>query len=162
MFLFSQLTSWIQTNSFYCPQYLCLFCISLSATQINMVKKWCWFSQINVFHKYLPQVVQILFLSCHFDIVHIHRRIILSLLTKKHSQFGTFSHSFSNITFLNCLSHTSLGEGWPYWFRSRGTTVSSILDHDLGHFCRGRRIQMSGHSDFGILIWEQPPFLPGF
>ena len=26
----------------------------------------------------------------------------------------------------------------------------SILDHDLGHLCRGRRIQMSGHSDFGI------------
>ena len=33
---------------------------------------------------------------------------------------------------------------------SRGTTGSSILDHDLGHLCRGRRIQMSGHSDFGI------------
>ena len=25
-----------------------------------------------------------------------------------------------------------------------------LLDHDLGHLCRGRRIQMSGHSDFGI------------
>ena len=25
-----------------------------------------------------------------------------------------------------------------------------ILDHDLGHLCCGRRIQMSGHSDFGI------------
>ena len=23
-------------------------------------------------------------------------------------------------------------------------------NHDLGHLCRGRRIQMSGHSDFGI------------
>ena len=34
--------------------------------------------------------------------------------------------------------------------RSRGTTGSSILDHDLGHLCRGRRIQMSGHSDLGI------------
>ena len=30
-------------------------------------------------------------------------------------------------------------------------TGSSILDHDLGHLCRGRRIQMSGHSDLGIL-----------
>ena len=27
----------------------------------------------------------------------------------------------------------------------------SILDHDFGHLCRGRRIQMSGHSDFGII-----------
>ena len=28
--------------------------------------------------------------------------------------------------------------------------MSSILDHDLGHLCRRRRIQMSGHSDLGI------------
>ena len=28
---------------------------------------------------------------------------------------------------------------------------SSILDHDLDQLCRGRRIQMSGHSDLGIL-----------
>ena len=25
-----------------------------------------------------------------------------------------------------------------------------MLDRDFGHLCRGRRIQMSGHSDFGI------------
>ena len=30
------------------------------------------------------------------------------------------------------------------------TTGSSILDHDFGHLCRGRRIHMSGHSDFVI------------
>ena len=43
----------------------------------------------------------------------------------------------------------------PYRFRSRGTTGSSILDHDFGHLCRGKRIQMSGHSDFGIFnnLW---------
>ena len=28
--------------------------------------------------------------------------------------------------------------------------LGSILDHDFGHLCRGRRIQMSGHSDLGI------------
>ena len=26
-----------------------------------------------------------------------------------------------------------------------------MLDHDLGHLWLGRRIQISGHSDFGIL-----------
>ena len=26
----------------------------------------------------------------------------------------------------------------------------SILDHDLSHLCFGRRIQISGHSDFGV------------
>ena len=25
-----------------------------------------------------------------------------------------------------------------------------MLAHDLGHLCRGRRIHISGHSDFGI------------
>ena len=34
-------------------------------------------------------------------------------------------------------------------FRSRGTTGSSILDHDFGQQGRGRPVQMSGHSDLG-------------
>ena len=28
---------------------------------------------------------------------------------------------------------------------------ASMFDHDLGHLCRGRRIQKSGHCDSGIL-----------
>ena len=50
------------------------FAFSLSATKINMVKEWCWFFQINVFHKYFPHLVKILFLSRHFDFVHVHRQ----------------------------------------------------------------------------------------
>ena len=48
----------------------------------------------------------------------------------------------------------------PYRFRSRGTIGSSILDHDFGHLCRGRRIQKSGHSDFGIFnnLWASSIF----
>ena len=44
-------------------------------------------------------------------------------------------------------------------FVQEETTGSSILDHDFGHLCRGRRIQMSGHSDLGIspLFWEHLP-----
>ena len=41
---------------------------------------------------------------------------------------------------------------------SRGTTGSSILDHDFGHLCRGRRIHMSGHSDF----WNLKQFVSIF
>ena len=37
-------------------------------------------------------------------------------------------------------------------FVHKETAGSSMLDHDLGHLCFGRRIQMSGHSDFGIFI----------
>ena len=33
----------------------------------------------------------------------------------------------------------SPAKGWPYRFCSRGTTGSSILDHDLGHLCRRRK-----------------------
>ena len=46
---------------------------SLSATQINMVKQWCWFSQINVFQENLPSRFYVCSLACQFDIVHIHR-----------------------------------------------------------------------------------------
>ena len=83
--------------------------------------------------------------------------------TNKHSQLETFSHSFSKRIFSDCLSHNSPAQGWPYRFRSKGTTGSSTLDRDFGHLCRGRRIQRSGHSDFGIfsIIWEHLPFLPG-
>ena len=33
---------------------------------------------------------------------------------------------------------------------ARRTTESSMFDHDFGHLCRGRRIHMSGHSEFGM------------
>ena len=74
----------------------------------------------------------------------------------KHSQLESFSQPYFNRIFSNCLSPT----GWPYRFRSRGTTGSSILDHDFGHLCRGRRIQMSGHSDLGIFnnLWASSIF----
>ena len=60
----------------------------------------------------------------------------------------------------NCLSHNSPAKRWPYRFSSRGTPGSSILDNDLSHLCRGRRIQMSGHSDFGIFnnLWTSSIF----
>ena len=69
------------------------------------------------------------------------------------------SIGFSQIAF----PHNSPAKGWPYRFRSRGTTGSSILDHDLGHLCRGRLIQMSGHSDLGIFnnLWASSFFYLG-
>ena len=76
-------------------------------------------------------------------------------MNKETFPFGIFSQPCFNRIFSNCFSHNSPAKGWPYKFRSRGTTGSSILDHDFGHLCRGRRIQMSGHSDFGIFnnLW---------
>ena len=71
--------------------------------------------------------------------------------TNKHSQFGTFSHLSSNATSSNCLSHMSPARRCAYKFLARGTTGSSMFSQDFEHLCRGRRIHMSGHSDFGIM-----------
>ena len=36
-----------------------------------------------------------------------------------------------------------------------------MLAHDFGHLSRGRRIHISGHSDWHFsAVWERPPFLP--
>ena len=72
-----------------------------------------------------------------------------SRLTNKHSEF-IFHKAYSNRTFSICFSHNRPARGWPYRFLYRRTTKSSILDHDLAHLCFDRRIQISGHSDFGI------------
>ena len=68
----------------------------------------------------------------------------------KHSQFRTFPNrvpiELSQIAF----SISILPKGDRTDFLSRGTTGSS-MDDDFDHLCFGRRIQISGHSDFGIL-----------
>ena len=80
---------------------------------------------------------------------HPHTQIRITLFQGKRMSIPNWKPSPNRI-FSNWLSHNSPAKGWPYRFRSRGTTRSSILDHDFGHVCRGRRIQMSGHSDLGI------------
>ena len=93
-------------------------------------------------------------------------RIVLFLSSRKSIPISKlFTQPCSNRAFPNCLSHNSPAKGWPYRFRSEGTTGSSMLDNDSGHLCRGRRIQLSGHSlsYFGILkISEHLPFLLGY
>ena len=81
--------------------------------------------------------------------------------TNRHSQFCSFSHPSFNRTPSNCLSHKSPASGCRYKFLSWGTAGSSMFIHVLSHLCRGRRIHISGHSDFGILSNQvYPPFLP--
>ena len=70
--------------------------------------------------------------------------------TNRHCQFDIFPHPSLNKTSWKYRSDNSPAKGWSYSFRSRGTTGSSILDHDFHHLCLGRRIHTSGHSDFGI------------
>ena len=86
-----------------------------------------------------------------------------SRCTNKHSQLGTFSQPYFNRILSNGLSHNSPAKGWPYRFLSRGTTGSSMLEHDLGHLYV---VDESKCLDIPILefkiILEHPPFLPGY
>ena len=131
-----------------------------------MIKERCWFSQINFFIEYFLFHIGSTF--CFFPAnlmssTYTDKNNPFWRCTNKHSQLETFSQLCFNSIYLNCLSHNSPAKGWPYRFRSRGTTGSSILDHDFGHLCRGRRIQMSGHSDFGIFnnLWASSIFYLG-
>ena len=71
-------------------------------------------------------------------------------MNEEHSQFGIFPQPCFSRIVSHCLSFQSPAKRWPYRFLSRGKIGSSIMDHGLGHLCRGRRIQVSGHSDLGI------------
>ena len=102
--------------------------------------------------------------SSHFDIIHVFRQEqSLFSLNKLTLPIRDFFPSKSRKNFLQLVFYTrSLQVGVRTKFRSRGTTGSSMLDHDDGHLCRGRRIHVSGHSDlefFGTIL-ELPPFLP--
>ena len=91
---------------------------------------------------------------------HTQTRIALfACLTNKHSLLETFSQPCCNWLFSNCLSHNSPAKGWPYRFRTRGTTGSSTLDHDFGHLCRGRRIQICSIWIFWTMVVHLPFWL---
>ena len=59
--------------------------------------------------------------------------------------------SFSPIRFPEELSLISPAEDDRTEFAQEEQLDLPLLDHDLGHLCFGGRIQISGHSDFGIL-----------
>ena len=114
----------IQTWFCNCPQYLCLFHIVFECSpSIHDQGKML----------VLPNRLLYLMSSTYTD-----KNNPFSRCTNKHSQLETFSQPCCNAIFSNCLSHNSTAKGWPYRFRSRGTTGSSILDHDLRHLCRGK------------------------
>ena len=117
-----------------------------------MIQERCWFSQIDFFVEYFPHRINIVFLSSQF-LCHPHTQI--KKLLFQDAQRDIPNLEFSPIHVATGLSQIAfpiivLPKDDHDKFRSRGTTGSSILDHDFGHLCRGRRIQMSGHSDFGI------------
>ena len=134
-----------------CRQYLCLFRILVECNPSIHDPRKILVLPNRVVSSVLSTLdrCSVSFQPIFMSYTYTDKNNPFSRFTNEPSQFGTFSQPCSNGTFSNNLSHDSPARGWPYRFRSRGTTGSSIPDHDFGHLCRGRRIQMSGHSDFG-------------
>ena len=57
--------SWLEHLSFFINNTFVRFAITMSASQVHMVKKWCRFHQINEFHSFLPHAVEVLLHSSH-------------------------------------------------------------------------------------------------
>ena len=126
---------WIQKWFYNCQQSLCLIshCLwvhprfSWSRKDVGSPKST---SLLSTFH--------IGWMFCFFPSIYISSTYTdkngpFSRLPNIHSQFGTFSQPYFNRTFSKCLSHNGPAKGWPYRFRSKETTGSSVLDHDFGH-----------------------------
>ena len=64
-------------------------------------------------------------------------------------------HAFCVYDEVCCTS----ASGCLYKFRSREPVGHQCLTNDLGFLCLGRRIHISGHSDFGILNNLGAPFI---
>ena len=79
---------------------------TLSASEIYMTEKLCWFAKINKFHQFLRYLSQVLLSSQPFS---YHRRVpIRAILVcgeqKDIPSSVVFSHPSSNRTSSNCLS----------------------------------------------------------
>ena len=154
IFCCSSRNSWFEHLRISFNNRFIWFAFSFSASQIHMVKKWCRFVNMYVSHQFLPHRSQILILPNHSNVIHTFWQKI-SLVYDERTYIPTSEVSpiqvLRNLSFSNGHSHSNPAKGCPYKFRSRSTMGSSILSHDFGHLCRGRRIRTSGHSDFGIL-----------
>ena len=126
-----------------------MFAFTLSASHVYTVQKWCKFSQINQLHQFIPRVVEVLFfLPAIFMKSTFTDENKWTLHSMHDGAFPIryFSHPSLNRTYTQCLFHKRLAIGWPHRSRPRGITGSSMFDHDLGHLCRGRYLDM--------LTWE--------
>ena len=120
--------------------------------KINMVKGRWRFSQINVFHENFPCRTNVLlfFPASLISSTYTNKICLFSRSTNKHSQFGTFPNRVPIEFFRIACPTTVLPEDDNTDFAQEErldlrcwTIISAIL-------CRGRRIQMSGHSDLRI------------
>ena len=137
----------VDSNTFCnCRQYLCLFRTSVECTPSTRGQRMMLVLPNRLVSSELSSLDRC-FVS--FQPVLCRARTEkngpLSRFTNNHSQFGTFSQPCSSRNLSNCLYQKATVQ-----ICASRTTGSSMLDHDLGHLCSGRRIQKSGQSDFII------------
>ena len=128
------------------------FAFTLSTSRVFMVKKWCAFRQYPHFHQVLPHGSHILLLSSLSDVIHMYWQ--KNLVFDKRTYIPKLVLSpiqvlmkLLPLVFPKAIQllddHTNFVQEVPWDLQG--------FAHDLGHSCRGRRIQTSGHSDLGIL-----------
>ena len=124
---------------------------------------------INVFHIGLRlRVVQAMF--CHHPRVPIRMDLVFGARTR-HSQFGPLFPSLSQKIFKKkIVFHTRIQQVDDHAdFVLEETLGLRCWTMIVGNLCRGRHIQISGHSDFGLVLhnlvalqWHQFLLRPSF
>ena len=90
--------NWWFEHLFFLNDIFVRFAFTLSTSQVQVVKKWCWFSKIDQVHQFLPHTTQILPSSSHFL---CHPRIPIRIILVFDAPTG---HLGLNRTFSKCLS----------------------------------------------------------
>ena len=136
---------------------------TLSTFQVHMVKKCCGFSRINEFSSICStqEPYSAFFESFQY---HPHKPTIIILVFDEQTDILNsvlFPNPSSSRPSSNCPSHKRPASGWPYKFRSRRTSGSSMVDQDFCHLSWKTSPNVYGHSDFvGILsnLWASSIF----
>ena len=125
------------TYFFNCLQYSCFFdtlfdCKPKCAWSRNDVGSSTSTCFMKIYH------VGLMF--CFLTASCTQIRKVPQLVWQKIPNYTFFASVFQS-NFLKLSFHNGPARGWPYRFLSRRTTGSSIMDHDFGHLCLGRRYQ---------------------
>ena len=64
--------SWFEHFSLFMNHTFVRFTFTISASQVHVVKKRCWFSQVNQFHHFLPHRIEVSLLSSHVNAIHMY------------------------------------------------------------------------------------------
>ena len=86
------------------------FTLTLSTSQIHVVKKWCRFSKVNQLRQFLPHGTKMLLSSSHFFMssTYTEKNNPRVRCTTGDSQFGTFSHPRPRRTFYQIVFPTAI------------------------------------------------------